>query len=425
VFRTIDTERPLATRRSIASEPCDRRTLLRSGLRAAAALSFGTGVSALLTGCGDVYRIALPPPPIDYLIDVAPLPPGVADLIAARATKLGLAVPAGIQQTFPGVGEKSTVGARYGDFLAETSPSYSNGAFSAFTDRLPRDTNLAVVQGDESVAAYARKAISQNLQVVTFLAPLRYQTAQITVDSASLGALIAADAAAWARTRLRGPATAVFVTPTPATAAGSPTYEGPRPVSATAAEQAIRVTFTRMLPNVTLSTIADLVDPVGALKADPGLRIVISADAMHAFNLAQTLRQQLSPRQRERLYIGGLGNPSIYAPSVEPPGVPVAGSQLGPASEPVNAAQIAVLARQRGRKLGSQVAIVDGMLRELGRNDVLRAFATVRPRDLAHALVDLPAALLNLDAPYNISIPPVLLTPRSAALAAYASGSRS
>jgi len=414
-----------AITRSVASEPCDRRALLRGALRAVAGVGLAGGIPAVLAGCADVYHIPFPPPPIDYLISVAPLAPGVADMIAARAAKLGLAAPAGIQVTFGGIGEKPTVAGRYGDFVGETSPSYDAGGFSAFTDRLPRATNLAVVQCDASAAPFVHTVIGQQVQVVTYLSPLRYQTAQITVDSASLARLLATDAAAWAQTRPNGTATAVFVNPPAGPPAGSPAYDGPRPVSATAAEQAIRTVFADRLPDLTLTAMPDLDDPVGAVKADPSLRIVICADAVQAFTLARTLRQQLAPARRKGLYVGGLGNPSIYAPSVTPPSVQGLANTDYPDGSALPAAITAKLQRQVSNELASELGIVENMLSELRRNDVLRAFATVRPRDLAYALVDLPAALLNLANPYNISIPPMLLTPGSAALATYASDSRS
>jgi hypothetical protein len=404
------------------AEPCDRRALLRGALRAAAGAALAAGLPAALTGCADLYKVPIPVP-IDYLIDVAPLPPGVAGLIAARAVELGVAVPAGIQDTFPGIGEKPTVSGRYGDFVGETTPTRQAGGLSPFTDRLPRATNLAVIQADASAAAYAHSVIEQDVQVVTYLAPLRHQTAQITVDSGALGMLLATDAATWAQIRINGPATALFVAAPSSTPASGAAYGGPPPVSAAVAEQAIRAAFSKLVPNITLTSVQDLNGPVQALEADPSVRIVICADAVQAFELAQTLRRRLTPARRSRLYVGGLGNPSIYTPRVPP--LTLSMMPAGPASPPPDAAQLGAASRQRARQIADEVGSVESMLDELRRDDVLRALATVPVRELAYSLVDLPVALLNGKAPYNVAIAPVLLTPRSTGLlAAYARDSR-
>jgi hypothetical protein len=338
----------------------DRRTLLR----AAAASGLALGLPEVLTGCRTYIR---PAPRIPgYAIDVAPLPPGVQGLIAARAAQIGVA-----PESNAGLEAVADRGAAFGGLTERQQ----NGGFNPVYDTYPRDTDLAVVQADATLDPVVRAVMAQGVQVISYLAPLPHQTAQIDVDPGSLGELLAMHAADWARSRLAEDATAIFVS--------APDSDGvrylPLSPSVLAAERAIRATFSRVQPRLRITTVDYLEEPERALGSDPSLRIVLCANDVVALNTAQTVRHQVPRGRRDGLYVGGLGTPSIG---------------------------------QSGTPVG-QGAGVEPWMRELARDDVLRGLATVRLSDLANSLVDLPAALIRGRRPYDIRIPPVLLTPRS------------
>jgi hypothetical protein len=363
-------------------DPIDRRTLLGSLLRGAAATSLALGVPPGLAACSTYIRPA--PRTRGFAIDVAPLPPGVSGLIAARAASVGITPPTNV-----GTSTVSQRGAAFGG-LTERQPG---GNFDPVYDRSPRTADLVVVQADASLDPVARTVIGQGVQVVTYLAPLRHQTAQIAVAPGSLAALLASDALAWARTMPRADVTALFVTGIAPYGSvqwisehGPPPPGPPPPVVASADEQAIRAAFGGAVPRVAVSALPSLYDPIGALKADPGVRFILCGNDSVALQVAQALRQHLSPDRRDRLYVGGLGTPSI--------------GQAG--------------------TLEGQGSGVEPWVRELRRDGILRALATVPLRDLADAIIDLPAALMRGKPAYDVSLSPVLLKPRSPALAEYA-----
>jgi hypothetical protein len=363
----------------------DRRTMLRGTLRATVGVGCAITVPGAVAGCKSIIHDLARP--LSYPIYVPSLPPGVPSMIAARSAALG--VPAYVVQMVQS-SERASAFVTSG----ERSPSGGSGSFNPVTDEYPRRFDLAVVQTDASADAGARMLIRQGFKVVTYLAPLRYETAQITVDGVALGTLLAEDAARWAQSNIRGPATAVFVT-SPLYQTSSPsspigTYLSPPPL-ALAAEQAIRATFARLLPSVTMTTTPYLEDPAAALRRDPRLRIVLYANDTIAAPAAQKLREQRPPNRIGRVYLGALGTPSVGSSQVD-----VADIENGSLAE------------------------VEQTLTELRRHDTLHAVATVRLSDLAEALVDLPVALLRDKRPYNIEIPPILLKPGSSALASYA-----
>ncbi len=368
----------------LAGEPVDRRTVLRGALRSATAAGIVLAVPGALAGCATyVVNKRIP----GYIVALAPLAPGVQALINARAAEVGIAPP--------------YVSSQGGGALAGfAEQNRSGGAFDPVTDRYPHGTDLIVVSSgaDDSVA---KTVIGQGVQVITYLAPLRHQTAQISIAPGALGGLLAAHAAEWARTRLGGRGSAVFVTGIPPYGSrvwisehGPPPPGPPPAVAVSPEEHAIRTAFARAIPQIALTAVqADYVtyDPVRAVKADPHLRIVLCADDALAANVARLLREALPRARRKDVFVGGVGTPSI-------------GQGLEPFSEGSS---------------GGGLGLVESTLRELGRDDVLRAIATIRLRSLADALVDLPAALMRGGSPYDIAVPPILLTPGSAPLAQY------
>jgi hypothetical protein len=356
----------------LAEEPVDRRTLLRGALRAATGVGCAVGVPAALTGCATYVRVVQQAPHYAIVADL--VPPGLSSMIVQRAGRLKVAAyvdpAAAVDQRAATFGY---LGARSGS---------GGGVFSPITDQWPRDDDVIVVQAGTAADTTAHMLIGQGVKVVSYLAPLRYRTAQITVDAGSLAGLLAADAAAWAQEHRQGPVTALFIA-APNDSGNGPLSDGAPPESASVEDRAIRATFARLAPNITLRTGSASDDILSALNADPSLGIVLWGWDTEAQTYAQQLRRQFPSARREQLYLGGLGGPSL--------GGPEAG-----------------------------LTTVRQIIEELRRDDVLRAVATVRLSDLANALVELPVALLRKHQPYDIAVPPILLTPRSAALKVYA-----
>jgi hypothetical protein len=378
-----------------AGSPIDRRTFVRGALRTAALAGGALGVPGALSGCATYIE---PEPRIPgYYLSIGTLPAGLPALIAERAARIGIAPPHVVPN-----GGGGLAGLAGEDPLA--------GPFDPVYDQYPRGTDLVVISAgaDESIA---RTVTAQGVQIVTYLAPLRHQSAQITLAPGALASLLAQDAVSWARTRLRGPARAVFYTGI--APYGSPNWASAgRPATPTSLapdERAVGAVL-RALPELEL-TVADelsggsgggldlLDDPIGYLRAYPDLRIVLCASDRDALLLAQTLRQRLSPARRAGIYVGGLGTPSI-------------GLSLVPSGP---ATQFAY----------EDVGLVEPSLSELSRDDVLRGLATVRLSDIAAALTDVPAALMRGRPATNVALAPVLLKPGSAALAEYAAESNS
>ena len=360
------------SRAVLAEEPVDRRTLLRGALRAAAGVGCAVGVPAALTGCATYVHLVQEAPHYAIVADI--LPPGLSSMIVERAGRLKVAAyvdpAAAVDQraaTF------SYLGARSGS---------GGGVFSPITDQWPRLDDVIVVQASSTADSTAQMLIGQGVKVVSYLVPLRHQSAQIAVDAGSLAGLLAANAAAWVQEHRPGPVKALFI-PAPNDSGNGPLSDGAPPESASVEERAIRAAFARLAPNITLSTGSESDDIVSALKADSRLGIVLWGWDTEAQTYAQELRGQFPLARREQLYLGGLGGPSLGGPE-------------------------------------GGLATVEQILDELRRDDVLRAVATVSLSDLANALVELPVALVRKHQAYDVSVPPILLTPRSAALKAYA-----
>lgn len=271
-------------------------------------------------------------------------PSGLGSLVDARAIKLGVGI----------VPQLSAV-------AADQATAFAAGIAQSLALK-----RVIVVQAVDvpDMAGRARAAIAQGVDVISYLQPLPYQSAQITADGGSLGALLATDVAAWAHRHGAAAARAIFVAdPTNAAPGASPL-----------AEQAIRVTLGHLAPRIELTAVQSAADAVHRLAVDRSARIVLCSSDYDATQVAGALRRQPPPPAVGRLYVGGIGSPSV-----------------GPQT-----------------------------LSELRLDGVLRAVATVRQQDLADALVDLPAAILLQSAmPRDVRIPPVLLTPRSLQLTAY------
>jgi hypothetical protein len=379
----------------LGGSPIDRRAFICAALRTAVLTGGALAVPGVVSGCATYIE---PEPRIPgYYLSIGTLPAGLSALVAEQAERIGIATPLVVPNDGGGL-----------TGLAAEDPAA--GPLDPVYDQYPRATDLVVISGgaDESVA---RTVTAQGVQIVTYLAPLRHQDAQITLAPGALASLLAADAVIWARTRLRGAARALFYTGT--APYGSPSWvSAGRPATpATLApdEQAVRAVL-RSLPELEVILAdapsgesvggLDLIgDPAGYLSAYPGLRIVLCASDIDAVMIAQTLRGQLSPARRADIYVGGLGTPSIGLNLI----------RSGPATQLAN----------------EDVTLVEPGLDELRRDDVLRALATVRLTDIADALTGVPAALMRGRPGFNVALRPVLLKPGSAELARYARDSHS
>jgi ABC-type sugar transport system substrate-binding protein len=358
----------------LAGDPVDRRTVLRAALRTAAGAGMALGVPAALAGCGQYVKIVAPQQlySIDLLSDPYVDFPGIESLIADRVRTSGVAIS--LKTWSDATGQQQF-------FQSETSGPENIQPIDPATDKPVLGVKVFVVQALDpaTLDPIAQASLKTGAQIVSFLTPLEHQTAQITVDPGQLGSLLATDAAAWARSTLHAPATALFVFPWPGFI-DQGTFLASA-ANAQAEQQAARAAFTRLSPDLALSTLQapargpETADSVArAMRADPSVRIVLCALDTDAVAVAQMLRGRGAPDDgRADVYVGGFGAPTIAPPA----------------------------------------------LAELRLDLALRAIAAVRPRDLAYALVDLPLALLDNKKPYNVVIPGELVTPRSPLLAAY------
>jgi ABC-type sugar transport system substrate-binding protein len=320
-----------------------------------AAVGAGLGVSASGVLAACGQYLVIPPAPPEYAIDLTSEP------INGFATLIAdRARRRGVEIQFDTTFSVDT-------FTMDTA---SKPEIDPVNDRYPLAYDVVVVEPSDpaSLDPLARAYLGRGGKLVTYLTPLARQTAQITVSSSELGARLAVDAATWARAKLGAGARGLYVLPEPAF------LSNPFLAGIADAERAARVAFTRLLPTVTLRTVTGPSRAVDALRSDPETRVVLCAIDADALLIAQMLRQSEQRVSRRSLYLGGLGAPTPY------------GAEL---------------------------------LAELRRDDPLRAIVAARPRDLADALVDLPAALLRHHPPYNLEVKPQLLTPQSAALRAF------
>jgi hypothetical protein len=336
-------------------EVFDRRGLLRGAVRVAAYAGLAGVGQLLIEGCATYIR---PIPKVVYPgwtillsgLDVregtgypASFPPGMEILVDARAKQLGVGIAPNVTAT----------------------AAAQAAALAVAIDEPQARKRLVVIQAVDprDMAPRARAAIAAGVDVISYLQPLSDQTAAITADPASLGALLATDAAAWARDH-GGTKTVLFVSDATLAAPGS----------APVVERAIRAVLARLLPHARVKVVGTPADAFAEL-ASAGGGIVLCSTDYDAGQLGQALRAHRPPEERARLYVGGVGSPSV-----------------GP-----------------------------GSLAELGADDVVRGLATVRQRDLTAALVDFPAGLILRGArPHDIRVAPILLRPRSKELADYA-----
>jgi ABC-type sugar transport system substrate-binding protein len=355
----------------LAGGVVDRRTILRGALRAAAGAGVALGVPTVLAGCGQ-YLVAPRVRPtllITLVLDPYIEFPGIETLIAGRAKSLGLAV---VLNRWPleGPNEASEGGVTEGSELQQ-SMGVNAGPIDDATAKYPPIYSGFVVQTPQpaTLGPIAQDAVGSGAKVVSFLTPFEHQTAQITVDSGQLGTLLATHAASWARENRYDDATVVFAQPEFNTSSFFATAS-----TLPAEERAIRAALARLNPNLTLTFVQGFTGVARALRSDRSVRIVLCAIDSDAVAVAQMQRgRDSTDRGEAAFYIGALG-----APTASP-----------------------------------------AALTELRRDRDLRAIAAVRPRDVAHALVDLPAALIKKKKPHDIVVPPQLLTPRSPALSAY------
>jgi ABC-type sugar transport system substrate-binding protein len=360
----------------VTGELVDRRTALRTALRAAAATSLGLGLPGVLSACG---KTEAPVIATDYLLEYADtaLPPGLASpplgdlvrLVTARARLLRV-------QPVLSPGEGVGTAAPPADLALLTA---ARNEVDPATGKHPPAIGVAVAGPFEPalIDPVAAAAAQRGVKLVSYLVPFAPRAAAITVPPAQLGALLATHAAGWAQQRHGGRGEVLLVVPD----AGARSTNGAFVLTAPESEQALRRTLARVAPGLRIAGTLQAHAAVSvrqrlarALRAHPRVRLVLCWSDDTAVGAAAALRA-LHPGGRDGWYVGGQGTPAL-----------------------------------------TSRAAID----ELRRDDILRALVAARPRDLAQALVDLPHALLTGRAPRDIRIAPQTLTPGSAALAAHA-----
>ena len=200
------------------------------------------------------------------------------------------------------------------------------------------------------VEPVAAKALDAGIRIVPFVTPLEHKTAAITYDFAAAGRMLAGHAAA----RAGDGARAIVVAP--------PVGRVPDPFAAPA--QAGAEALSAAFPDahvVKAQAEADAADAVGgALRAEPGARVVLCWSDGAALGALHALQR----RGISGAYVGALGAPALATPRA---------------------------------------------LDRLRAGGPLQALVAARPTDLAHALVDLPFALLKGGAAHDVAVAPVLL----------------
>jgi ABC-type sugar transport system substrate-binding protein len=356
--------------KALSSTPIDRRTALRSALRAVGAMTLCGGLPGALVACGKtvpaVFRT-------DFIFEYA----GVGDtraspplgdlvrLVTARARTAGvqpvLSPAEGTLDLTPPADLTS-----YTANQVEVDPA---------TGKHPPKTGVAVAGPfrPAAMAPVAVDAAKRGVKLVSYLVPFEPRAAMIAVDAAALGALLAAHAASWARGHAGHPGV-LLVEPTMHN-------EDAFSQSATVSMRALRSMLARLAPDLRIvgSVAADVgltSNPKVAkrLRSDPDVRLVLCWSDDTALGVVKALRS-LHPAIGDDFYVGGLGTPAL-----------------------------------------TSRATID----ELQRGDVLRAVIAARPKALADAIVDLSHALLRGTSPGDIHIEPQTLTRGSAALAAHA-----
>jgi ABC-type sugar transport system substrate-binding protein len=321
-----------------------------------AGAAFGLAIPAAIPACGIVY----PPPPHNaYVIDAgrsgSPPVNDLAPLVSARAYALKMRVTL----------------TNDWDLATQTAV---NPVFDPVTNRYPPNNALVValaINVAETEPTLA-KALEHGVKIVSYPVAVRNQTAAITVDAAQAAVILATHAGQWAVARLSGRGGVLLVLPPPAETDSPYASAGPD------IERAVRETIARVSPRITLeATIeADSSNAYGvvsaALRSHPATRIVLVWDDATSIPAAEALRRHGSAEGR--LYVGALGLPAVMS---------------------------------------------NATLDALAGRGVLRAVVAPRVRDLADAMVDLPHALLNGGPIGDVRLALEILTPDSAALAAY------
>jgi ABC-type sugar transport system substrate-binding protein len=336
----------------------DRRSVLRAG--AGAALGLALPASLAACGGGDKLNshskaVARHSIAIDYASFYAPID-DVRRLVMERAQQTGTLVtfskdPAGSAAQLKSL--RTLTGKRGGVRVLVVA------AFDA-----------------AAVEPIAAAAIKDGIEIVSYVTPLAHQTAAITVDPARTGALLATNAASWARRELHGRGSVLLVVPP-----SGQTVPDPFVAGAARSEPAIRSTLAARAPDL---RVAGTVPAYGTpdsrdavtqgLRAHPNVSIVLCWNDATAVGAAQALGAHHPAPQRSKLYAGGQGAPAIAARET---------------------------------------------LQQLRRGDVLRCLVAPRLRDLTNALVDLPRSLLRNEPAKSVAPPIAVLTAESSALRSF------
>jgi ABC-type sugar transport system substrate-binding protein len=339
----------------------DRRAALRVAGRAGAGIALGVGLPAL-AGCGEGDRlgahtkaVARRSIAIDYASYYAPFA-DLRRLVLARAKQAGVAVtfsddPAGSAAQVPSLRK-----------LTGSTGGFRVVVVAAF--------DVAAV---DPIAA---DALGRGIRIVSYVTPLTHQTAAIEVDPARTGALLATHAASWAHAHAGGRGSVLLVVPPP-----GQTVPDPFVANAAKSEPAIRATLAASAPGLKVAATAaaygtpDARQAVAtALKAHPGVRMVLCWNDATAVGASQALRDRHGSGDRATLYAGGQGAPAITTRAV---------------------------------------------LDRLRHDDVLRCLVAPRLRDLAGALVDVPHGLLRGQPAKSFAVPVKVLTATSSYVRTY------
>lgn len=326
----------------------DRRRFLQAGGAAAASVA----LPSVLAACGDPE-----PGPIERAvarrsigIDYASYYPPVQDihqLVRARARELGAAI------TFSH--DESGAAAQRRNLESWTGP---RGGFRA----------IAIAPFDAaSVESIAAQAIDDDIAVVSYLVPLRNQTAAISVDPDTAAAMLADEVRHWAHGR---PGQALLVRPPDR----SPTPD-PFATLAPATERALRRSLAERAPQIQLvaATQAQGQDDaraavVRALRDYPDITLALAWNDNTAIGAATALEQASAAPPAD-----------LFAGAVAVPGI------AGKAN-----------------------------LQAIANADIRLSVVAPRLRDLANRLVDMPFALLHNHQPGRGTVTPMLVTAKTA-----------
>ncbi len=332
-----------------------RRAMLRRTGTAALAL----GVPTLLAACGRTTpKIETEPVFLIHIGSEAPRAEDLVPLITRRARALRVHP---ILSKYPEALEPLRQAVEPGLFNPETNKASALSAPLVFdasqTDRL------------ESVAA---EAIVRGTPLIPYPVALKNQTAAIVFDAARAASELAAGAIAWAGRHLHEPAEVILVLPFPeggktvyALTSESANFE--RAWRSALAKEAGQLSVARVLRGNGELVGEELVAP--AVRSSPRTRIVLCWEDQVAIGTAKALRQ-------------------------DPPAGTSAGNLLVGC-------------------LGAPTAYMKTTFVELESGGPFQLMVTARAGDLANAIVDLPAALIQGEAIKTLTLPLSTLTPGS------------